>query len=40
MTMQSDNKGGHGLSNNLTAQMAILAIAVLVLIVIASRYIW
>jgi hypothetical protein len=39
MTMQSDNKS-RGLSNNLTAQMAILAIAVVVLLLIASRYIW
>lgn len=39
MTMQSDNKS-RGLSNNLAAQLGLLAIAVIVLLVIASRYIW
>ena len=39
MTMQSENKG-HGLANNMAAQMALLAVAVAVLIVIAWFYIW
>jgi hypothetical protein len=39
MTMHSDNKR-HGLANNLWAQMGLLAVAVVVLLVIASHYIW
>jgi hypothetical protein len=39
MTMQSDNKG-HGLANNFWAQMAILAIVVIVVIALAAKYLW
>jgi hypothetical protein len=37
--MQSDNKG-RGLANNLTAQMALLAAAVIVMLFIGWHYIW
>ena len=39
MTMQSDNRG-RGLANNLTAQLTVLAIAVVVVLLLAWRYIW
>lgn len=39
MTMQSDNRA-HGLSNNLWAQMGLLAAAVIILLAIASLYVW
>jgi hypothetical protein len=39
MSMQSDNKG-RGLSNNLAAQMGLLAVAVVILLLIAAHYIW
>jgi hypothetical protein len=39
MTMQSDNKGG-GLANSLTAQLSLLAVAVVVLLIVAWRYLW
>ncbi len=39
MSMQSDNKG-HGLFNNLGLQMALLAVAAVVLILIAAHYVW
>ncbi|MGB8893287.1 MAG: hypothetical protein WA322_17520 [Pseudolabrys sp.] len=41
MTMQSDNRAhAHGLSNNLWAQMGLLAAAVIILLAIASLYVW
>jgi len=44
MTMQSENKGhglkGHGLADNIAAQMTLLGVAVAVLLVIAWFYIW
>jgi hypothetical protein len=39
MTMPSEHRG-HGLANNMAAQMALLAIAVAVLLVIAWYYVW
>ena len=39
MSMQSDNKG-RGLSNNLAAQLGLLAVAVVILLLIAAHYIW
>jgi len=39
MTMPSEHRG-HGLANNRAAQMALLAIAVAVLLVIAWYYVW
>ncbi len=39
MTMQSEHHG-HGLANNMAAQMALLAIAVAVVLVIAWYYVW
>jgi hypothetical protein len=39
MTMQSEHHG-HGLANNMAAQMAILGVAVVVLIAIAWFYVW
>jgi len=39
MSMQSDNKG-RGLSNNLAAQLGLLAVAVVILLMIAAHYIW
>jgi hypothetical protein len=39
MTMQSDNKG-RGLTNNVWAQMAILAIVIIVVIALAAKYLW
>jgi hypothetical protein len=39
MTMQSDNRG-RGLANSLTAQLGLLAVAVIVLLVIGWLYIW
>ena len=39
MTMQSDNKG-HGLANNLWAQMTILAVVAVIVIVLAAQYLW
>ncbi len=39
MTMPSEHHG-HGLANNMAAQMALLAIAVAVLLVIAWYYVW
>ena len=39
MTMHSEHHG-HGLANNMAAQMALLAIAVAVLLVIAWYYVW
>jgi hypothetical protein len=38
MSTQTDNKGGF--ANNLTAQLGLLAIAVVVLLLIAARYMW
>ena len=38
MNTQISNKGG--LANNLAAQLGLLAVAVVVLIVIAARYLW
>ena len=38
MTTQTNTKGGF--ANNLPAQMAVLAIAVAILLVIAWRYVW
>jgi len=39
MTMQSEHHG-HGLANNMAAQMALLAVAVAVVLVIAWYYVW
>lgn len=39
MAMQSDNKS-HRLANNLWAQMTLLAVVVVILIALASRYVW
>ena len=39
MTMQSESKG-HGLANNLPAQLALLCAGVIVLIVFSWYYIW
>ncbi len=39
MTMQSEHHG-HGLANNIVAQMTLLGIAVVVLIAIAWFYVW
>ena len=39
MTIQSDNKG-RGFANNFWAQMAVLAIVLIVVIVFASKYLW
>ncbi len=39
MTMPSEHQG-HGLANNMAAQMALLAVAVAVLLVIAWYYVW
>ena len=39
MTMHSEHHG-HGLANNMAAQMALLGIAVVVLLVIAWFYVW
>ena len=39
MTMQSEHHG-HGLANNMAAQMTILVVAVGVLIAIAWFYVW
>jgi hypothetical protein len=39
MTMPSEHHG-RGLANNMAAQMALLAIAVAVLLVIAWYYVW
>jgi hypothetical protein len=36
--MNTGNKGG--LANNLTAQLGLLAVAVVVLLIIAARYMW
>jgi hypothetical protein len=39
MTMQSDHKG-RGFANNFWAQMAVLAIVLIVVIMLASKYLW
>ena len=39
MTMQTDNKG-HGLIDNMWAQMGLLTAVVLVVIVLAANYLW
>ncbi len=39
MTMPSEHHG-HGLANNMAAQMALLAIALAVVLVIAWYYVW
>jgi hypothetical protein len=39
MTMQENRKPG-GLANNFWAQMAILAIVVVVAVVLAATYLW
>ena len=39
MTMPSEHNG-HGLTNNMAAQMALLAIAVAVVLVMAWYYVW
>ena len=38
MNTQTQNKGSF--ANNLTAQLALLAVGVVVLLIIASRYMW
>jgi hypothetical protein len=40
MTLQSDNNRGHGLANNLVAQMGLLAVVVVILLLVAWHYIW
>lgn len=40
MNMQSGQTGRGGLLNNFWAQMALLAIVVIVLIALAVKYIW
>jgi len=39
MTIQSEHHG-HGLANNMAAQMALLGVAVAILIAIAWYYVW
>lgn len=39
MTMQSENRG-RGLANNLSAQLGLLAAAVIILLVIGWLFIW
>jgi hypothetical protein len=39
MAMQSDNKS-HSLASNLWAQMGLLAVVIMILIALASRYVW
>lgn len=39
MTTQSESKG-HGWAGNVAAQIAIFLVAVVVLIAIASKYLW
>ena len=39
MSMQGDNKS-HGLLNNLPAQLALLAVAAIILIAIAWKYVF
>ena len=39
MAMQSDNKS-HSFASNLWAQMTLLAVVVVILIALASRYVW
>jgi hypothetical protein len=39
MAMQGDNRG-HGLANNLWAHLSLLTVVALILIVLASRYVW
>jgi len=39
MSLQGDNKH-HGLLNSLPTQLGLLTVAVIILLLIASRYIW
>ncbi len=39
MNTQSQNKGS-GLANNLPLQLGLLAVAVVIVLVIAARYLW
>jgi hypothetical protein len=39
MTMQGDNRG-HRLANSLWAQLSLLTVVALILVVLASRYVW
>jgi len=39
MTMQSDNKS-RGPADNLWAQVGVLAVVAVIVIVLASRYLW
>jgi len=39
MTMQSDNKS-RSPANNLWAQLGLLAVVAVIMIVLASRYVW
>ena len=39
MTMQSDNKS-RSLADNLWAQVGLLAVVAVIVIVLASRYVW
>jgi hypothetical protein len=38
MTMQSANK--HGLVNNVWAQLMLVTVVALILVILASRYVW
>jgi hypothetical protein len=39
MLTQSDNKG-HGIADNMWAQMGLLAVVAVVLIALAAHYLW
>jgi hypothetical protein len=39
MTIQSDNRG-HSLAENMWAQLALFAAVAVIVIVLASRYVW
>jgi hypothetical protein len=39
MTMQNDNKS-HSLTSDLWAQLSLFAVVAVILIAIASRYVW
>ena len=39
MTMHGDNRG-HSLANNLWAHLSLSTVVALILIVLASRYVW
>jgi len=39
MSMQTENRG-HSFANNLWAQLALLAVVAVIVIVLASQYLW